>query len=246
MFTSQMPMQTSTSAPRYCHRNSGSPIDEGAEQDVHHRVHEPEDSDPADGIVLHQQGPDDVARAADESQRQQVQHAEHRPVFQPSAQNSAQQEQGRTAHEQVHKADGKAVCPAGDGFVPGACQREKDGSNEHVGYAPGAAAAVVAQRGDENARKADAAAQRLGRGHAVSPAVKEMGEDDPQKALGAVQDAAKGTGEQGNSTVEKRRTALWSATGPMHSIRPGSSLWAWRAACPPAAGCRPVPAHCPA
>ena len=124
-------------------------------------------------------------------------------MFQPSAQNSAQQEQGRTAHEQVHKADGKAVCPAGDGFVPGACQREKDGGNEHIGYAPGAAAAVVAQRGDENARKADAAAQRLGRGHAVSPAVKEMGEDDPQKALGAVQDAPKGTGEQGNSAVEK-------------------------------------------
>ena len=30
-----------------------------------------------------------------------------------------------------------------------------------------------------------------------------MGEDDPQKALGAVQDAPKGTGEQGNSAVEK-------------------------------------------
>ena len=179
------------------------PIDEGAEQDVHHRVHEPEDGDPADGVVLHQQGPDDVARAADEGQRQQVQHAEHRPVFQPSAQNSAQQEQGCTAHEQVHKADGKAVCPAGDGFIPGACQRKEDGGNEHVGYAPGAAAAVVAQRGDENARKADAAAQRLGRGHAVSFAIKEMGEDDPQKALGAVQDAPKGTGEQGNSAVEK-------------------------------------------
>ena len=28
---------------------------------------------------------DDVARAADEGQRQQIQHAEHRPVFQPSA-----------------------------------------------------------------------------------------------------------------------------------------------------------------
>ena len=41
------------------------------------------------------------------------------------------------------------TCPAGDGFVPGACQREEDGGNEHVGYAPGAAAAVVAQRGED-------------------------------------------------------------------------------------------------
>ena len=29
------------------------------------------------------------------------------------------------------------------------------------------------------------------------------GKDDPQKALGAVQDAPKGTSEQGNSSVEK-------------------------------------------
>ena len=68
-------------------------------------------------------------------------------------------------------------------------------------HAPAAAAAVVAQRADEHARKANGAAQRFGRGHAVGVAVDEMGKDHTQKALGAVQDAAKGTREHGNSDV---------------------------------------------
>ena len=66
---------------------------------------------------------------------------------------------------------------------------------------PAATAAVVAQRADEHARKADDTAQRFGRGHAVGVAVDEVGKDDAQKALGAVQDAAKGTRELVNCDI---------------------------------------------
>ena len=52
LFTSQMPTQTSTSAPMYCQRKSGSPLSNGTEQDVYHRVHEAEDGDAADGVVF--------------------------------------------------------------------------------------------------------------------------------------------------------------------------------------------------
>ena len=46
-----------------------------------------------------------------------------------------------------------------------------------AGPPPAPAAAVVAQRADEHARKADDTAQRFGRGHAVGVAVDEMGKD---------------------------------------------------------------------
>ena len=75
--------------------------------------------------------------------------------------------------------------------------------------------------GDEHARKADGAAQGLGGGHAVSLAVNKVGEDNPQKTLGAVQDAAKGTGEQGNSDVVEGilRGGLPQAQCPQRSGR---------------------------
>ena len=60
---------------------------------------------------------------------------------------------------------------------------------------------MVAQCADEHARKADGAAQGLCRGHPIGIAVDEVGKDDAQKALGAVQDAAERTGEHRHGDV---------------------------------------------
>ena len=158
----------------------------------------------------------------------------------------AQHKQCQTAHEQVDETDGKAVCFFGHGFVPRAGQGKDDGGRHHAEHAPAAAAAVVAQRADEHARKADDTAQRFGRGHAVGAAVDEVGKDNAQKALDAVQDAAKGTGEHGNSDIiegvlkhglpQAQRTALCRDLAPGQAGAPGFA----------AAHCPAGPESCPA
>ena len=70
-------------------------------------------------------------------------------------------------------------------------------------HAPAAAAAMVANGGDQDAGKADCTAQRFCRGHAVCLAINKMRQDHTQKALGAVQDAAKGASKHGNCNVIK-------------------------------------------
>ena len=63
---------------------------------------------------------------------------------------------------------------------------------------------MVADGADEHPGEAQHAAQRFGRCHPVGIAIEEMGEDDAQKALGAVEDAAKGTRQQGNGHIVER------------------------------------------
>ena len=63
---------------------------------------------------------------------------------------------------------------------------------------------MVAEGADEHSGKTQHTAQQLGGGHAVGIAVEEVGKDDAQKALGAVQDAAEGTRQHGNGDVVER------------------------------------------
>ena len=120
-----------------------------------------------------------------------------------SAQRSAQHKQGCAAHKQVDKADRKTVGLFGHGLVPRAGQGKDDRGQQHAEDAPAAAAAVVAEGADEHPGKTQHTAQQLGRGHAVGIAVEEVGKDDAQKALGAVENAPKGTGEQSHCHVVK-------------------------------------------
>ena len=108
-----------------------------------------------------------------------------------AAHNGTQHKQRQPAHKQVQKADGKAVGLFGDRLVPWAGKGEDNGRRHHAEHAPAAAAAVVAKGADEHARKAHSTAQRFCRGHAVRIAINKVGKDDAQKALGAVQNAAK-------------------------------------------------------
>ena len=149
MFTSQMPMQTSTSAPQILPPEQRLPIDEGAEQDIHHRVHEPEDGNPADGVVLHQQGPDDIARAADERQIKQHRQAQSALRVEAAAQCQTDQQQSQPAHEQIEEADRKAVRLFRHGLVPRTGQGKNDRGQQHTEHAPGASAAVVADGADD-------------------------------------------------------------------------------------------------
>ena len=63
---------------------------------------------------------------------------------------------------------------------------------------------MVAKGADEHARKAHSTAQRFCRGHAVRIAINKVGKDNAQKALGAVQDAAKRAGEHGHGDIVER------------------------------------------
>jgi len=121
-----------------------------------------------------------------------------------SAQRSAQHKQSYAAHKQVDKADRKAVGLFGHGLVPRAGQGKDDRGQQHAEDAPAAAAAVVAEGADEHSGKTQHTAQQLGRGHAVGIAVEEVGKDDAQKALGAVENAPKGTRQHGNGDVVER------------------------------------------
>ena len=181
----------------------GLAVEHSTQQHVDYKVHKAKDGNAADGVVLHQQGPQHIAGSADEGQIQQHQDAQRVHTAQMSAQRSAQHEQCQTTHEQVDEADRKAVGLFGHGLVPRAGQGKDDRGQQHAEDAPAAAAAVVAQRADEHARKTDDTAQRFGRGHAVGVAVDEVGKDDAQKALGAVQDAAECAGEGSHRHVVK-------------------------------------------
>ncbi len=121
-----------------------------------------------------------------------------------AAQCQTDQQQSQPAHEQVEEADRKAVRLFRHGLVPRAGQGKNDRGQQHTEHAPGASAAVVADGADEHPGEAQHAAQRFGRCHPVGIAIEEMGEDDAQKALGAVEDAAKGTRQQGNGHIVER------------------------------------------
>ena len=123
--------------------------------------------------------------------------------MQAAAQRKADDQQSQTAHEQVEETDGKAVGFFRHRFVPRAGEGEDDRRQQHTEDAPRTAATVVADGGHQNAAEADHTAQRLGGGHPVGVAVEEMGEDHAQKTLGAVQDAAKGTCQQGDGRIVK-------------------------------------------
>ena len=121
-----------------------------------------------------------------------------------AAHDSAQHKQCQPTHKQVQEADSKAVGLFSDGFVPRAGQGKDDGRRHHTEHAPAAAAAVVANRTDQHSGKTHSAAQRFCRGHAVCIAIDKVGKDDAQKALGAVQDAAKRAGEHGHGDIVER------------------------------------------
>ena len=121
--------------------------------------------------------------------------------MQTAAHGKAQNGQRQTADAQVEHTDREAVRMLGDGLVPRPGQRKDDRRDQHKGHALDAAAAVVAQRGDEHAAEAERATQRLARGQAVLIAVEEVRQNDAHKALGAVQDAAHSTGQQRDGGV---------------------------------------------
>ena len=179
-------------------------VEHGAQQHVDHRVDEAKDGDAADRVVFHQQRPQDIACAADEGQIQHDHRSQRTLHMETPTHNGAQHKQCQPAHKQVQKADGKAVGLFGDRLVPRAGQGEDDSRRHHAEHAPAAAAAVVAKGADKYPGKAHGAAQRFCRGHAVRIAVDKVGKDDAQKALGAVQDAAKGTGEHRHGDVVER------------------------------------------
>ena len=92
----------------------------------------------------------------------------------------------RAAHAQVEAGDGEGVRFFGDGLVPWPGQREDGRRDEHTNHAQRAAAAMVAQGGDQHAAKAQHTAQRLARGEAVGLAVEKVGEADLHIVVDAV------------------------------------------------------------
>ena len=181
----------------------GLAVQDGGEQDVHDRNDQAEHGNAGNRVVFHQQCPDHITGTGDKCQEKQHRHSAKALRVQAAAQNKADDQQRRTADPKVQAGDGERIHLLGHGFVPRPGQCKNHRSDQHIGNARRAAAAVVAKSCHQHTAEPQRTANSFARRHAVGFAVQKVCQDNPHKALGAVQNAAHDPGQQGNGGIIK-------------------------------------------